>query len=135
MHILKTFTKWPVQEGCFKEVPVFLFDTILIIFAKLTGKIFLMLLLLQHLHFLLLVRLSIFYIDHLYIYISENEYRKVNSDLSHHTFCPFLSLIIFFLLFIGTLFLRLLMLLLSFILHFFHFICLDLFVVFGTVYS
>ena len=54
MHILKTFTKWPFQEGCFKEVPIFLFDTIFIIFAKLTGKIFFMLLLLQHLHFLLL---------------------------------------------------------------------------------
>ena len=40
---------------------------------------------------------KIFYMDHLYIYIyiSENEYRKVNSDLSHHTFCPFLSLIIY----------------------------------------
>ena len=69
MHILKTFTKWPFQEGCFKEVPVFLFDTIFFIFAKLTGNIFFMLLLLQHLHFLFLVRLSIFYIDHLYICI------------------------------------------------------------------
>lgn len=69
MHILKTFTKLPFQEGCVKEVPVFLPDNIFIIFAKLTSKIFFVLLLLQHLHFLLLVRLNIFYIFHLHIYM------------------------------------------------------------------
>ena len=59
----------------------------------------------------------------------ENEYRKVNSDLSHHTFCPFLSLIMYlFVIYRNSMFLRLLMLLLSFILQFFSFCYLSWFI-------